>query len=338
MLVALSALGAFAALAPISLPAHEAYLTDVALVTPPPSLGAVTSLLQSRGQTVMEPGKDQALHPLLVPLTRAADGEHTGLLRWPTAGGGGSKLPLVRTTKGGQQLELLADSAENFLMREAAIADVEGASDASAVAELLESCSGGSFSYTAGTAAASTGGLPGYLITKVGPIMSAYEELANGHRAKGSDQAALITCERSQSCFGAWGRPCAFHARMLNDLGRDEEARDKARAALELPLWTLGDDLEAIVNIAQMAPEALVADLELKAEGKLTPQQIAKNRGMEERTPQQIAKDRASYLLDLTVASPDDYSWSSVRPQLADLYREAGMSSIADFVACEQAQ
>ena len=67
------------------------------------------------------------------------------------------------------------------------------------------------------------------------------------------------------------------------------------------------------MNIAQMAPEALVADLGSRPR-KLTPQQIAKNRGMEERTPQQIAKDRASYLLDLTVASPDDYSWSACVP------------------------
>ena len=52
-------------------------------------------------------------------------------------------------------------------------------------------------------------------------------------------QAALIACERSSQLLGAWGHPQGFHARMLHSLGREEEARDVARAALSLPLWTL---------------------------------------------------------------------------------------------------
>lgn len=336
MLLTLGCVVAALGLAPMAVPAHEAYLTDVALTAPPAILGSVCSLLESRGEELVEPGKDLGLHPLLVPLTRGADGECTGLLRWPAGGGGGSKLPLVRTTADGQQLELLADSAGYYLAKEAALADVEGASDAAALAALLERGSKGAITYEAGTAAASTGGLPGYLITTVGPFVSAYEELANSHLAKGSDTAALITCERSQNCFGAWGRPFAFHARILNGLGRDEEARDKARAALELPLWTLGDDVDEVLALACMERATLIANLKLKADGKLTPQQAAQSRGMEQRTPQEIAKDRASYLLDLAVAQPEEYSWESIRPDLADLYREAGMSSIGAFVECEQ--
>ena len=47
---------------------------------------------------------------------------------------------------------------------------------------------------------------------------------------------------------------------------------------------------------------------------------------------EQIAKDRASYLLDLAVVSPEEYSWESVREPLAELYTKAGMGSIAAFV------
>ena len=54
----------------------------------------------------------------------------------------------------------------------------------------------------------------------------------------GSEEAALITCERNQRCFEQWGRPFAFHARLLRSLDRSEEARDVARHALSLPLWT----------------------------------------------------------------------------------------------------
>eukprot|EP00965_Chrysotila_dentata_P236811 6201546-Pleurochrysis_carterae.AAC.4 len=49
-------------------------------------------------------------------------------------------------------------------------------------------------------------------------------------------QAALITCERNQACFGKWARPFAFHARMLQQLDRDEEAspRKPQQAAASL--------------------------------------------------------------------------------------------------------
>ena len=117
---------------------------------------------------------------------------------------------------------------ENFLLREAAVADVAGADDAGSLAALSAAIG---WPYEAGEAAASTGGLPGYLLTKVGPFVHEYEALANGHLERGAETSALVTCERTQVCFGAWGRPFAFHARMLSSLGRDEEARDKVCCA-----------------------------------------------------------------------------------------------------------
>ena len=87
------------------------------------------------------------------------------------------------------------------------------------------------------------------------------------------------------------------------------------------------------MGLAQTDREALVAKLKLKAEGKLTPEQLARQGGMDGRTPKEIAKDRASYLLDLVVAAPEEYQWASIRPELAALYREADMATIADFVS-----
>ena len=54
--------------------------------------------------------------------------------------------------------------------------------------------------------------------------------------------------------------------------------------------------------------------------------------GADTRSPKEIAKDRASWLLDLAVAEPGEYSWTTVRPELAQRYTEADMGSIADFV------
>jgi hypothetical protein len=94
----------------------------------------------------------------------------------------------------------------------------------------------------------------------------------------GSDTAGLITCERCEGCFGAWGRPLAFHSRKLSSLSRDEEARDKARSALELPLWTLGDDLDHVLSSAGTDRPALIDKLRLKADGKLTEEQVTRGR------------------------------------------------------------
>ena len=77
----------------------------------------------------------------------------------------------------------------------------------------------------------------------------------------------------------------------------------------------------------------LIAKLLLKAEGGLTAQELRMKNNMETRSPQQVAKDRASYLLDLVVADPSTYSWESIRPDLAARYEEAGMKSIASWVA-----
>ena len=315
-------------IAPMAVPAHEEFLSSTALTVPPPGLASVVGVLVASGEELVAPRAEPSLHPLVVPLTRDADGEVTGLLRWPAAGGGGSKLPLVRTQ--GRQLVLLADSTERYLARAAAVADHTGADDAEALAALAGAVG---MPYTPGSAAASPGGLPGYVLTKVGPFNAEYEALANGHLAKGAETAALIACERAEGCFLAWGRPSAFHARMLVGLGRDEEARDKARAALDLPLWTLGAPLdEQILAWAQMPSKELLDKLHLKREGGLTARELQQRRGVDERTPQQIAKDRTSYLLDLAVAAPEEYSWASIRPELAELYREADMQSVAAFV------
>ena len=221
------------AVEPLTLGSHVRYLSEVALLMPPQALGAVAALLTSRGEELVEPGSDLAMHPLLVPLTRSPeDGEVTGLLRWPGASGGGSKLPLVRTD--GIGLRWLAPGAEEFLHRELVLADAEGNDEEAFVTagSLAATCD---ISYERGAAASSAGGTAGFVITKVAPFMQEYERLAASHMAKASEQgqqAALITCERNQACFAAWGRPFAFHALRLLDLEREEEARDLARQAL----------------------------------------------------------------------------------------------------------
>ena len=196
--------------AAVDVPDHVTYLQDSALVMPPPALGAAVGFLLSNGEEVVAPGKEATLHPLVIPLTRVAGGETTGLLRWPAAGGGGSKLPVVRTSADGRQVSLLANSAEQFVARAAAVADADGSADAAALAELSGHHG---HPYAAGDATKSAAGLPGYLITKVGPFESAYEDLANAHVAKGMNMTAALhpfpvhsSWPAAQLCEHAWLR------------------------------------------------------------------------------------------------------------------------------------
>ena len=318
------------AISPADVQSISYYLTENACVKPPPELGGLVGLLLSRGEEVYAPGTDASLHPLLVPLTKSpADGEVTGLLRWP---GATEQLPVVRTN--GTQIDLLALRADQYVHREAILAGSDGTAEKDDLVALAEELVP---AWDPESAANAPGGLDGLLLTRVGPFAASYERLALGHLAKGSEQAALIACERSQALFPAWGRPFAFHARMLKSIGRHEEARDVARHALSLPLWTLSPmPLEEVIELSQTTAADVSATLRLKADGQLTPEELQKNNGMDKRTPQEIAKERASFLLDLVVAQPDGYSYSGCREELAQLYTEAGMSALAGFVAPEK--
>lgn len=180
----------------------------------------------------------------------------------------------------------------------------------------------------------SKGGVEGRVLMRVGPFMGEYEKLATGHLEKGSEQSALITCERNQRCFEAWGRPFAFHARLLHRLGRDEEARDVARHALSLPLWTLGDEVDEICGFAQTTQGQLLDDLRVRAAGGLTREQLQRENGMDTRTPSEKALQRASCLLDL--ATLGEQTFEAIRPELAERYREAGMGAFATFISPDE--
>merc|ERR1719327_1776036 len=158
------------------------------MTQPPPELGGLVALLLSRGEELLAPGSDPSLHPFVVPLTRSpADGEVTGLLRWP---GSGATTPVVRTN--GTQLTLLATKAEHYVHQQAVLADSTDAPDKAELAALAQEVG---IAWDPEAMAAAPGGLDGSLITRVGPFIECYERLALNHMDKGSEQAALITCE-----------------------------------------------------------------------------------------------------------------------------------------------
>lgn len=103
----------------------SSYLKSQAGVeTIPSDLKALLQLLHYRGEEPVSPaaGKDLGLHPLVVPLTAAADGDYTCLLRWPTPVDG-APIPVVKARGGLNGLRLVAQSTLELAHRLAAEED-----------------------------------------------------------------------------------------------------------------------------------------------------------------------------------------------------------------------
>lgn len=304
---------------------YSRYLKDVACVAPPAYLdGILTVLSEVLGEEFVQPSDRAALHPFLVPLTSAADGAVTGLLRWPTAPND-MELPVVRTLAGDLGLELLAVSSRCYVLRALAAADFSGR-----VAE-REQIRAGCFldtGYRDGDVDKSSLGLERFLIMKVGPFPDLYEGLVAFHNAKGDSQSALVTCEKAATVFPGWGRAHVFHAEMLSSMGRETEARDAARFSLQLPLWTLGghEKVRAMGRLAGYEDDESLGKIYLRLYEDKREHEIGDGKA-----PEQVALDRAAYLLDYAVASCAE-DWEHTREPLSELYQEGTLNEIATFV------
>ena len=59
--------------------AHAKYIQNVAAIdNPPGELGALMAVLQAQGMTLVSPSDRKGLHPLCVPLAKAAEGGERG--------------------------------------------------------------------------------------------------------------------------------------------------------------------------------------------------------------------------------------------------------------------
>ncbi len=102
----------------------------------PGDMAALLQLLHYRGEEPVSPaaGKELDLHPLVVPLTKAADGDYTCLLRWPTPVDG-APIPVVKTRGGLNGLKLVAQSTLELAHRLAAEEDHAQGKEADWVSE-----------------------------------------------------------------------------------------------------------------------------------------------------------------------------------------------------------
>jgi hypothetical protein len=255
---------------------------------------------------LVDPRARAALHPLVIPVAKTGEGVTIGLLRWPTATPN-FPLPVVRV--GSVGMTLWAASIDQLLHMELATRDADGED----MAGLEAAANRSELLYSAGTLAESGLPLKAYLLLKVGGLPLLYEELAMKHHAKGDHTSAAVTAERPGVASKGWGRPQAFLSRLLEKQGMPDSGREAARAALSLPIWTLGAPFEEIALRAGWKEPITAQPYRTLAE-----------------LPDKPVLDRAAHWMDVCAIEGGD--WDALRPKLAELYLEAGLPQIAAFV------
>ncbi|KAJ9529100.1 hypothetical protein QJQ45_007772 [Haematococcus lacustris] len=263
-------------------------------------------------------------------------------------------MPVVAMRRGDRAVRLVSRSVNEHLHRALVEEDLAAGSSSSSSSSSrpLAAAAGpeGEEVYRPGSAAAA--GFSGpkaalYVVRQAGCFPDRCEALAWGHLARGDQTSALVASEwyMRNNFFPGWARPYEFAAELFTRLKREEEARDMARVALRLPWWTLQQPFDQVAAVARFAAAML---LPVVPSGR-TPEEVryalseeaaaaAQAQGLGRttatgppKTEQQLALERAASLLDMVAAGarPD---YTSIRGELAEAYRSAGLLDMSNFI------
>ena len=319
------------------------YLKNVAVTTPPKRLATLLALLDMSGEELLPPTPRGAdMNPFLIPLSRnTKDNTLTCYIRWPTQKDD-MDLQLVRTTPVYGGVSLLAMGTDQYCHRLVAEMDFYGQANCAKAISLLNGpgqlYQSGDYIplLKSGKFAAITEEdlrliLDRFLLTKVGAFPDCFERLSSAFLKTGGDVSALVTCERAVSIFYGWGHPLLFHATMLSKIaGRESEARDCARAALNQPVWTVAKSAEQLDKLAKLAGFTGSAILgEMHAFRSTDPRTDEIGEGL---SPVQVTLDQAAHLMDAVALGGVAGGWAGAREKLADKYRDGGYPQMASFI------
>jgi hypothetical protein len=109
----------------------------------------------------------------------------------------------------------------------------------------------------------------------------------------------------------------------------------QARIALRFPWWTLSSGFQAVAALAELPGDADGVQQALDLQSSINKDNLPPGMAAV-RSAKQVAMDEADFLLNRVAAGEGD--WDSVRKRLAEKYREAGLSGVAQFVLTEQSQ
>lgn len=293
-------------------------------------VGPLARLLRLQGHMPVEPTHRSGLHPLVVPLARAASGETFGLLRWPLPEAESVVNVVVQppAAAGASSPSLSlrpCGTVAQFARRAAVEVDASGSPDSASSAssaEILEAAADvvtatGGRPYEPGELSASRLKTVQFLLLRVGPFADIWDTVARSQLAKGDETAALVAAERASALNPGWGCCLYLQSQLMTSLKRHDEARDLALGALELPWWTLGAPLQEVLAAAQLSHIEDLRGLVRSMEDKVREQQNAPPR-----TPSELALLRALDALDDTVRSGG--TWDAVRHTVAEALSEAG--------------
>ncbi|CAG9466484.1 unnamed protein product [Pedinophyceae sp. YPF-701] len=316
---------------------HASYLESVAATQAPNNLPCVLAMLSAMGWQECDPAARAGLHPFIVPLAEKGDTKEViGVLVWPQP-----KLhkdmtsPIVAMARGAPRVRLCARSADEWIKRQLCEEDVKGESTA------LQEAAGniGLSLYKSGDYAKSgLSRLDAFMTRSVGLFPDVCENLAAHHFANGDQMSGLIAAEwymKSGAKFPGWGRPFEFNAMEYLRLGRDDEARDTMKMALNMqPWWTLHGDFGTWIEVAKLAgPGPADVIKRLKEEKEVA--EMRQGMHKEPRTPEEIALEEAAAVMNIVgAAAPDsaDADWAGTVPELVRLYGAAGLAEFARFV------
>jgi len=312
--------------------AHAAYVRDAAGAEAPAELEALVRVLEARGCALVRPNARRGLHPLVMPLAKTTeDAEETvyGLMMVDGSAGGETMpaMPVVRV-RGGVHATLVGKSAKEFVHR--AIVEEEARSDEERTVVAAAAGAVGVSLHNHGAFTTSGKEFDVYVTTQIGKFPSSMEGLVKRHLDRGDEQSALITCDLYKSTFGEWGAPHVFISDLYAKLGRDEEARDAARHALQTPWSTIGgsEAIERMIRVAGWEGKN-VAEIKEVLESRRGPSAAAFDGPKSEK---QLAREESELLLDQLAAG--EIEAATVNQRLAECYMNAGKPTLAKFIMC----
>lgn len=262
-------------------------------------------------------------------------------------------LPIVEAKLDGPGYSLLSLNSEHLMRRMAAEADSgEGPSgvDVDAIINAYNEKLGQGLDivdrafdniYDRGSVDQLGYGAQKYILLRVGAFPDLYQEMASQHSKRGDEPSSLIAAEASNGKFTGFASTFKFYAELLSSFpNREDEARDAARVCLRMPIPSIGMDTKDIIRVSQLAGlcsenddvGTAVGNMEEMYE-KIKKHEEEDEQGKANMTPEQMAIEDANQILDKMAFTPDDErDWSSVRPQISEIYTNAGLEDMADFV------
>ena len=250
--------------------------------------------------------------------------------------------PIVEAKVGGPGMQILALNSEHLLRRMVCEMDFAG-TDPDLVALYNQGLGQNRWTdaaldtpYVPGSVAQLGYGVDKYVLLKVGPFADLYEQMARQHYQRGDEASALIAAETSNGKLSGFASTFRFYARLLSSFPhREEEVRDAARMCLRLSLPTIGmhiADLEEVATLANLSSDCDTPETALQKLGdhyRLI-QSVEKDDDKIVKNPTELALDEASALINDTVLLQNE--WSSIRPQLAQIFRSIDREDMATFV------